>query len=301
MPRNGSGTYALPAGNPVTTGTTISSTWANNSLSDLASAITQSVSKDGQTTMTGPLPMGGNAITGAGAITSTSGNWTLSSGSLTITSGASIGVTVNQNSGSLGILTQATAGNLASIGVAGNGSTFGSTSFDLVHNQTGNAVMVNRFAGGTLSIGTNAVNDMLTFASSGAATFKSPTSAANTLTVNGISGTHSMKIADSLNNTYDAGFLCQPVSTHTTLALSDRGKSIQAVGTTTVPNSVFAAGDVVRVVNISPFSITLVAGITNMYLGGTASVGNRAIAQNGWADVYFISGVSCTVGGVGVT
>jgi len=64
MPRNGSGSFALPAGNPVTTGTSISSTWSNTTLSDIASALTQSVSKDGQTTMTGNLPMGNNKVTG---------------------------------------------------------------------------------------------------------------------------------------------------------------------------------------------------------------------------------------------
>jgi hypothetical protein len=49
MARNGSGTYSLPAGNPVVTGTTISSTWANNTLSDIATALTASVANDGQT------------------------------------------------------------------------------------------------------------------------------------------------------------------------------------------------------------------------------------------------------------
>jgi len=64
MARNGSGTYNLATGNPVSTGTTISSTWANNTLADIASALTQSVSKDGQTPMVGNLNMSGNKITG---------------------------------------------------------------------------------------------------------------------------------------------------------------------------------------------------------------------------------------------
>lgn len=64
MSRNGSGTYTLPAGNPVVTGTTISSTWANNTLNDIAAAITDSLAADGQTTATGNLKMGGNRITG---------------------------------------------------------------------------------------------------------------------------------------------------------------------------------------------------------------------------------------------
>ena len=63
MSRNGSGTYNLPAGNPVVTGSTISSTWANNTLNDIATALTGSIAKDGQTTPTGNLPMGGYAHT----------------------------------------------------------------------------------------------------------------------------------------------------------------------------------------------------------------------------------------------
>jgi len=62
MSRNGSGTYNLPAGNPVVTGTTISSTWANTTLSDMANALTGSVASDGQTPMTGQLDMNSNKI-----------------------------------------------------------------------------------------------------------------------------------------------------------------------------------------------------------------------------------------------
>lgn len=58
MPRNGSGTYSLPSGNPVVSGTTISSGWANPTLSDIASALTASLAVDGQTTPTANLPMG---------------------------------------------------------------------------------------------------------------------------------------------------------------------------------------------------------------------------------------------------
>jgi hypothetical protein len=64
MARNGSGTYVLPAGNPVTTGTTISSTWANTTLTDIGSALTTSISNDGQTVPTANLPMGNYAHTG---------------------------------------------------------------------------------------------------------------------------------------------------------------------------------------------------------------------------------------------
>jgi hypothetical protein len=69
MARNGSGTYTLPAGNPVVTGTTISSTWANNTLNDLGNAMTASLAYDGQTTPVANLPMGSFIHTGVGNAT----------------------------------------------------------------------------------------------------------------------------------------------------------------------------------------------------------------------------------------
>lgn len=69
MAFNGSGTYVLPAGNPVVSGTTISSTWANNTLSDMGSALTNCVTRDGQSPATANLPMGGFKLTGLAAAT----------------------------------------------------------------------------------------------------------------------------------------------------------------------------------------------------------------------------------------
>jgi hypothetical protein len=46
----------------VVTGTTISSTWANNTLTDIANALSGSVAADGQTPMTGQLDMNSNKI-----------------------------------------------------------------------------------------------------------------------------------------------------------------------------------------------------------------------------------------------
>lgn len=66
MSRNGSGTYSLPSGNPVVTGTVISSTWANTTLNDIASALTTSIASDGQTPITANLPMSGYKLTGLG-------------------------------------------------------------------------------------------------------------------------------------------------------------------------------------------------------------------------------------------
>jgi hypothetical protein len=73
MSRNGSGTYNLPAGNPVVTGTTISSVWANTTLQDMANALTNSVATDGQAPMTGALNMATNDINNVGTLTALTG------------------------------------------------------------------------------------------------------------------------------------------------------------------------------------------------------------------------------------
>jgi hypothetical protein len=73
MSRNGSGTYTLPTGNPVVSGSIITTSWANTTLNNIASALTQSVASDGQTPMTGSLNMNSNSITGVTTLTATTG------------------------------------------------------------------------------------------------------------------------------------------------------------------------------------------------------------------------------------
>ena len=69
MSRNGSGIYQLPAGQPVVTGTIISSTTFNTLTTDLANALTTSLATDGQTAMSANLPMGGNKAINQSAAT----------------------------------------------------------------------------------------------------------------------------------------------------------------------------------------------------------------------------------------
>lgn len=68
MPFNGVGTY-LPAGAdyPVVTLTVISSLHYNNVVTDMSTALSTCVTKDGQTTWTANLPAGGFKLTGLGA------------------------------------------------------------------------------------------------------------------------------------------------------------------------------------------------------------------------------------------
>jgi hypothetical protein len=71
MPRDANGNYTLPAGNPVVSGTPISSATHNGTNNDIASALTDSLSRTGLGGMSAPLPFPDGTV-GAPAITFTS-------------------------------------------------------------------------------------------------------------------------------------------------------------------------------------------------------------------------------------
>lgn len=96
MAFNGSGTFSLYSpGNPVVTGTTISSTWANNTLTDIANnGLTFCVTKNGQTTTTTSIPFvqgigvgaaNAFAVSAAGNVTSTGTGGAVIKGPIDIT------------------------------------------------------------------------------------------------------------------------------------------------------------------------------------------------------------------------
>jgi hypothetical protein len=66
MPRNASGTYSLPAGNPVVTGTSVSSTWANDTLNDLKAEMTDSLNRSGKGGMLAALTLYAGTVTAPG-------------------------------------------------------------------------------------------------------------------------------------------------------------------------------------------------------------------------------------------
>lgn len=68
MSYNGSGTFVInSSGQPVVTGTVISSTVFNAFTADIATGLSTAICKDGQTTLTGNIPFNSNRITGLGA------------------------------------------------------------------------------------------------------------------------------------------------------------------------------------------------------------------------------------------
>jgi hypothetical protein len=68
MPFNGSGSFSpYTPGNPVITGTVISSTAFNATMTDIAAGLTNAITRDGQSPPSANLPMASNKLTGLGA------------------------------------------------------------------------------------------------------------------------------------------------------------------------------------------------------------------------------------------
>lgn len=176
----------------------------------------------------------------------------------------------------------------------------------------------------TLGISTNSVQRG-TITGLGAWTINAPTAGSVALTVNGVAGTHSTKIADNNATSYDAGYLGVPQNAQTaayTPTLQDRGKHIRfTVGSALTPcltitdtpftygttsATTWSAGDTFVMVNNSAFSQQIAAANVNVTirLAGTASTGSRTVAQYGVATcLCIVGGATPTflVSGAGVT
>jgi hypothetical protein len=86
-----------------------------------------------------------------------------------------------------------------------------------------------------------------------------------------------------------------------TLTVASANKTIQATGDITIPNSVFAAGDIILIyAGASSRTITEGASVT-MRLGGTATTGSRTLAARGVAVLFFVSSSEVVVSGGAVT
>ena len=91
-------------------------------------------------------------------------------------------------------------------------------------------------------------------------------------------------------------------TTSYTLVATDRGKHIYTNSGVTVPSAVFSAGDVVSIVNNSAANITITQGASvTMYLAGTATTGNRTLAQKGLCSVLCVASNTFILLGGGLT
>ena len=87
------------------------------------------------------------------------------------------------------------------------------------------------------------------------------------------------------------------------LALSDVGKHVAiTTGGVTVNSGIFSAGDTISVYNNSASNQTITQGSSvTMYLVGTATTGNRTLAQRGVATILCVSSNNFVIMGGGLT
>jgi Pectate lyase superfamily protein len=126
MSYNGSGTFNInTSGQPVVTGTTISTTAFNALTADLATGLTNAITRDGQSPATANIPMGGNKITGLAAGT-TSGDSLRFEQVLSTTTSETTLPFIASGTGAVATTVQAKLREIVSVkdfGAIGNGST----------------------------------------------------------------------------------------------------------------------------------------------------------------------------------
>ena len=346
MSYNGSGTFVVnSSGQPVVTGTVISSTAFNALTADLATGLTTAITKDGQTTTTARILFSlgisstlttdatsattGSIITAGGistqkalwvgttsrlvgatqfdaaityggitlnnAVTGT-GNMVLSAsptltGTLTAAAGTFSGLVTAAAGVSSTLTTDATSDTTGSIITAGGISTqkalwVGTTS-RLVGAVTMNAALT--YGGVTLSNAVTGTGNMVLSASP-TLTGTLTGAVANFTTLSDSLG----DVRTIVQNTQSGAYV---------LIVGDSGKHISiSTGGVTIPASVFSAGQAVTIYNNSGSSQTLTQGASaTMYLAGTATTGNRTLAQHGVATVLCVASNTFVISGGGLT
>ena len=346
MSYNGSGTFVINStGQPVVTGTVISSTAFNALTADLATGLTTAITKDGQTTTTARIPFSlgisstlttdatsattGSIITAGGistqkalwvgttsrlvgatqfdaaityggitlnnAVTGT-GNMVLSAsptltGTLTAASVTFSGLVTAAAGVSSTLTTDATSATTGSIITAGGISTqkalwVGTTS-RLVGAVTMNAALT--YGGVTLSNAVTGTGNMVLSASP-TLTGTLTGAVANFTTLSDSLG----DVRTIVQNTQSGAYV---------LLVGDSGKHISiSTGGVTIPASVFSAGQAVTIYNNSGSSQTLTQGTSvTLRLAGTATTGNRTLAQYGVATVLCVGSNTFVISGGGLT
>jgi len=207
-----------------------------------------------------------------------SGTYSLSSGTaMTIDGSSNVGIGTSAPAASLSVLKQTTAlsGTGNSYGLYMYPTSSGLTYIDAITGSSNNTALTLRtYNNGTYN----------TFAMD-----------------NGGNVTASGYISDKIGNVRSVPQNSQ--TTGYTLVALDAGKHISiTTGGVTVPSGVFAIGDSVTIYNNSSSNQTITqGGSVTMYLVGTATTGNRTLAQRGLCTVFCVASNTFVITGGGLT
>jgi hypothetical protein len=313
MSYNGSGTFNInTAGQPVVTGTVITSTAFNLLTADLASGLTTALTKDGQTTPTANIPMGGFKVTGLGAGTSATDAaqyGQLQAGATTI---ATVSGT-DTLTGSLNpALTAYATGNLFSFVAAATNT--GAATINL--NSLG-AKSITK-AGSTALAAGDIVSGQLYLIEYDGTRFQlinpSTTTPSGILPIaNGGTGTTGTTANLTVDGTNAVGFLNIPQNSQSaayTLVLADSGKHIYHPSTDanartyTIPANgsvAYAIGTAITFINMTSQVVTIAITTDTMYLSPAGTTGSRSLAQYGSATAIKMTSTTWLISGSGLT
>ena len=313
MSYNGSGTFNInTAGQPVVTGTVITSTAFNLLTSDLATGLTTALTKDGQTTPTANIPMGTFKITGLGAgsaATDAAQYGQLQAGATTI-------ATVTGTDTLTGSLTPAIAayatGNLFSFVAAATNT--GAATINL--NSLGAKSITKQ--GSTALVAGDIVSGQLYLIEYDGTRFQlinpSTTTPSGILPIaNGGTGTTGTTANLTVDGTNAVGFLNIPQNSQSaayTLVLADSGKHIYHPSTDanartyTIPANgsvAYAIGTAITFINMTSQVVTIAITTDTMYLSPAGTTGSRSLAQYGSATAIKMTSTTWLISGSGLT
>lgn len=163
MPRNSSGVYTLPAGNPVVPGTTIDAAWANSTLEDISNELTNSLSRTGAGGMLAPFRVADGNVTAPGLSflnETNTGYYRVGAGSVAF---SILGVnTLQMNTTSVTIPATRTLNALGNALVAGTFGVTGAATFASTLAVTGALTATGGVTGNvTAASGTSTFNDVV--------------------------------------------------------------------------------------------------------------------------------------------
>ena len=325
MSFNGTGTFNInTSGQPVVTGTTISSTVFNALTADLGNGLTNTLTKDGQSTPTNNIKMGGFKLTGLGQATVSGDalayglNATLND--LTITGGVTLSGGINGttiNSTTIGATTPSTGAFTtlaASSTVSGAGFTTYFASPPAIGGTAAAAITGTTITGTTITANTRFVGAI-------DGTVGATTAAAGLFTTLGTSGVTTMgadgvfTAAYSPTSVRSIGYRGVPQvggaskTASYTLALADAGHHVYLTGSTaaqtvTIPSNgsaAFPIGTTISIVNGASVTWTVPITTDTLTLAGGTTSGTRTLAVGAVATIIKVTSTAWYISGAGVS
>ena len=320
MSFNGTGTFNInTTGQPVVGGTTISTTVFNALTADLANGLTNTITKDGQSTPTNNIKLGGFKLTGVGLATVTGDalsygkNATVNDlailGTLTLTGGFSGGAI---NSTTIGATTPSTGAFTtlsASSTVSGAGFTAYLASPPAIGGTvaaaiTGTTITANTgFIGphnGTVGATTPNTGSFTTIAASGV----------TTLSADGL-----FAAAYAPTSVRSIGYRGVPQvggaskTASYTLALADAGHHVYTTGSTAAQSiaipangtTAFPIGTTISIVNGASVTWTVTITTDTLTLAGGTTTGTRTLAVGAVATLIKVTATAWYISGAGVS